>query len=340
MKSKLFLESGEEVALINVVVPVYKVEQYLDRCVTSILSQTMRDYSLILVDDGSPDQCGRLCDAWAERDHRVHVIHQQNQGLSGARNAGIEWALKHTDSEWITFVDSDDWLHPRYLEVLYHAVRETGLRVAVGGFQQTSQDGFIPDLPVAMPPAVWTSESFYCEERLTATVAWGKLYSQRDFKDIRYPTGKIHEDEFTTYKLLFGYEKIAVVQQPLYLYFQNQEGIMRSGWSPKHISESDGLSDQLRFFLEHGYQKAAVRAALTYLISLYQNLTKAQANPQYSEQVRALRSRLRKALRNYRKLAGVRFRKDTWLYDAAYPVATRPYHVVAKHIQRQKEAAN
>lgn len=338
MKSKLFLESGEEVALINVVVPVYKVEQYLDRCITSILAQTMRDFTLILVDDGSPDNCGVLCDAWAERDHRIHVIHQQNQGLSGARNAGIEWALDNTESEWITFVDSDDWIHPRYLEVLYHAVQETDLRVAVGGFQRTSQDGFIPDLPEAMPPAVWTSESFYCDEKLTATVATGKLYSQKDFEDIRYPLGKIHEDEFTTYKLLFRYEKIAVVQQPLYLYFQNQEGIMRSGWSPKHIAESDGKLEQLLFLTEKGYGAATKSAALDYLVSVCNNLTSAeQQKGKYPAEEKRLRERLRKELRRYKRASGIHVYSAPWLYTNAYPAAAQLIRIWSRCHQQKKQ---
>lgn len=326
-------------AKINVVVPVYKVERYLDRCVTSILSQTMRDFTLILVDDGSPDKCGELCDVWAERDHRVRVIHQQNQGLSGARNAGIEWALKNTDSEWITFVDSDDWLHPRYLEVLYHAVQQTGLRVAVGGFQRTSQDGFVPDLLKEILPVIWTSESFYCEEKLTATIATGKLFSLRDFADIRFPIGKIHEDEFTTYKLLFRYEKIAVVQQPLYLYFQNQEGIMRSGWSPKHIAESDGKLEQLLYFSEKGYEAAVRSAALDYLVSVCNNLTNAeQQEDKYPAEEKQLRERLRKELRRYKRASGIRVYSAPWLYANAYPAAARLVRLWSRcHQQKNQE---
>ena len=117
-------------AKISVIVPVYKVEQYLNRCIDSLLCQTFSDFELILVDDGSPDACPAICDSYAEKDARVHVIHQANGGLSAARNAGIEWSLQKSDSEWISFVDSDDWVHERYLESLFSAVRETGAEVA------------------------------------------------------------------------------------------------------------------------------------------------------------------------------------------------------------------
>jgi glycosyltransferase involved in cell wall biosynthesis len=110
---------------ISVIVPVYKVEKYIHRCVDSILGQTFTDFELILVDDGSPDSCGAICDEYAAKDSRV-VIHQENGGLSAARNAGIEWSFDHSNSGWMTFIDSDDWVHPQYLELLHRACLENG----------------------------------------------------------------------------------------------------------------------------------------------------------------------------------------------------------------------
>ena len=106
-------------ANISVIVPVYKVEDFLSRCVDSILRQSYSDFDLILVDDGSPDRCGQMCEAYARQDSRVHVIHQENGGLSAARNSGIDWAIAHSGSRWLAFVDSDDWVHPDFLKVLY-----------------------------------------------------------------------------------------------------------------------------------------------------------------------------------------------------------------------------
>ena len=97
-------------ANISVIVPVYKVEAFLNRCVDSILCQTYEDFEIILVDDGSPDTCGALCDEYARKDGRVHVIHQENGGLSAARNTGIDWAFANSTSRWLAFVDSDDWV--------------------------------------------------------------------------------------------------------------------------------------------------------------------------------------------------------------------------------------
>ena len=122
---------------ISVIVPVYKVELYIRRCIDSILAQTFSDYELILVDDGSPDKCGAVCDEYAKQDNRIHVLHQENAGLSVARNTGIDWTFSHSDSKWLTFIDSDDWVHPRYLEALFLAVQKTGLPLATVAHKRT-----------------------------------------------------------------------------------------------------------------------------------------------------------------------------------------------------------
>ena len=116
--------------MISVVVPVYKVEHYLHRCVDSILNQSYSDFELILVDDGSPDNCGMICDEYAAKDARIHVIHQQNGGLSAARNTGIDWLCENSDSKWLTFIDSDDWIHKDYLKILLEQAIKSGSRVS------------------------------------------------------------------------------------------------------------------------------------------------------------------------------------------------------------------
>lgn len=126
--------------LLSIIVPVYNTEKYLNRCIDSILAQTFMDFELILVDDGSPDNCGAICDENAAKDSRVHVIHQENCGQSAARNAGIDWVFAHSDSKWISLVDSDDWVHPQMLERLYHAVLEHNVKVSICGYEETSGD--------------------------------------------------------------------------------------------------------------------------------------------------------------------------------------------------------
>ena len=245
---------------ISVIVPVYRVEKYIYRCVDSILGQTFTDFELILVDDGSPDNCGTICDEYAERDSRVMVIHQENCGLSAARNAGIDWAFAYSDSEWLSFVDSDDWVHPEYLERLLDVAVVNNVDVSVCGYVQT--EGEVPEIIGSdIESRILSPEAFFVENSVNATIAWGKLYRKECFLTIRYPVGKIHEDEFTTHRVLFLHERIAVIGMPLYMYFQNVQGITKSGWSLKRLDALDAFIDQLVFFKLHGFYQAYVYRA-------------------------------------------------------------------------------
>ena len=126
-------------AVISVIVPVYKVERYLKRCVDSILDQTFRDFELILVDDGSPDQCGEICEKYAKKDKRIIVLHRENGGLSAARNTGLDWIFANSNSIYVTFIDSDDWVHPQYLEILLSVIESNKVAVSVGQFQRVNE---------------------------------------------------------------------------------------------------------------------------------------------------------------------------------------------------------
>ena len=236
-------------AEISVIVPVYKVEPYLCRCVNSLICQSFHNFDLILVDDGSPDRCGEICDEFALKDDRIHVIHQKNRGLSAARNAGIIWSLKNSNSQWISFVDSDDWVHPLYLELLLKAVTDTGYDVAIGGYFRTYGDTF-PDFDEAKKNAIPRRvDDYYIKSMVNATVSWGKLCRKEYYESIRFPVGKIHEDEHTTYRILFQQEYVAVVDLPLYAYYQNTKGIMMQAWSPKRLDALQAFEEQVAFFI-------------------------------------------------------------------------------------------
>ena len=115
---------------ICVIIPIYDAEAYLYRCVDSVLRQTLQDFELILIDDGSLDNSGLICDDYAGQDNRIHVIHQENRGLSAARNAGLDYAFENLKCDWISFIDSDDWVHPRYLEILFKSVNDKKVKVS------------------------------------------------------------------------------------------------------------------------------------------------------------------------------------------------------------------
>jgi len=300
---------------ISVIVPVYKVEQFLHRCVESILRQSFYDFELILVDDGSPDNCGALCDAYASQDNRIHVIHQNNGGLSAARHTGIDYVIKHSSSHWLAFVDSDDWVHPDFLKVLYNVARQTGCKISACGFFRTEGEPFpgVQDYSIQCLSA----DDYYCGQihgGVTA-VAWNKLYHRSLFKKLRYPIGKLHEDEFTTYLAVYQTGKVGVTPAQLYAYYQNPEGIMRSQWNPRRMHVLEAFEQQIAFAREQGNDRLLRKIAEQYVYSVYEHLQKAQVV--YRKE---LRRKLRKALKQGAAVGCFpRDRKNLWAYEAAYP---------------------
>ncbi len=302
-------------AEISVIVPVYKVEGFLHRCVDSILGQTYRDFELVLVDDGSPDRCGEICDAYAARDSRIHVIHQKNGGLSAARNSGIDWVMAESHSHWLAFVDSDDWVHPQYLQQLYTAAEQTLCKISACGFFRT-EGAPIPEEEDFSIQAM-SADDYYCgavHEGVTA-VAWNKLYHRSLFKKLRYPIGKLHEDEFTTYQAVYHAGKIGVTPARLYAYYQNPGGIMRSEWNPRRMHVLEAFEQQIAFAQEHGNDRLLNKTVLRYIYGIYEHLGKAPV---------IYRKELRRKLRNALKLGREcgcfsRSWQNSWAYETAYP---------------------
>lgn len=301
---------------ISVIVPVYKVEAYLNRCLESLLAQTYRDFEIVLVDDGSPDRCGEICDGYACRYPFIHVIHQKNGGLSAARNTGIDWAFAHSDSCYLAFVDSDDWVHPEYLNTLYHALRENGCKISACGIFRTSGEK-IP-FNQDFDSFCLTSDAYYCgqfHEGLTA-VAWNKLYDKQLFQSLRYPVGKLHEDEFTTYQMIYQCDRVAITCAQLYAYYQNPEGIMRAAWNPKRMHMLEAFEQQIDFARQEGYLNFLKKAAEQYLYASYEQLL--QADDAFRKE---LRKKLRFALNMGRKYSFFPLqKKNLWAYEQAYPV--------------------
>lgn len=241
---------------ISVIVPVYKVEPYLRQCLDSILAQTYQNFELILVDDGSPDNCGAICDEYAEKDSRITVIHQENGGLSAARNAGLDWMFANSDSGWLTFVDSDDVLAPIMLETLYkEAVKhqaDIAITRSVAFFDddQLEKEGkYVGQTTCADGKTLLIS--FYNGEAPFAVVSWGKLIRRRLYQSLRFPVGKIHEDEATTPILIYNAEWVAVIRAQLYFYRQREESIMNTAFSVKRFDAVDAYRSCTSYFAEH-----------------------------------------------------------------------------------------
>ena len=272
--------------LISVIVPVYKVERYLSRCVDSLLSQTFRDFELILVDDGSPDECGRMCEEYARLDSRVITLHRKNGGLSAARNTGLDWAFANSDSKYIAFVDSDDWVEHNYLETLVNGitlgadVSSVCCRYVHEGL---SESGTPPQMRIdkchlMSPKDYWLHVNLYM-------TAWGKLYDKRLWKNLRYPEGRVHEDEYVAHKLLFSGKDIAVSTTPLYCYFQRQGSIMQNGNKARKLDLIGAFSSQVEFFRDKGIQDLKLQAQVK-LLRIYVYAVKELKKAEYKVKLR------------------------------------------------------
>lgn len=305
-------------AKISVVVPVYKVECYLHRCVDSILHQSFPDFDLILVDDGSPDNCGAICDDYAAKDNRVHVIHQKNGGLSAARNSGIDWSFANSSSQWLAFIDSDDWIHKDYLKLLLTAAEELDAGVAMGDYHWTSEYCEDEDLsnarPIPMEP-----ERAMAEYYAFCTPAWGKIFRKALFAEIRFPVGKLYEDAYVTHKLIFAAENVAVYTEKLCYYYNNPTSITRAKWSDRKLDSIEAHEGRLAYFKEHGYQRAYLREKEVYtedLMDKIRHLLDTRQGPNDHEQtLRMMQEKLRCALASARAEGLMPFnRENMWCY--------------------------
>ena len=212
--------------LISIIVPIYKVEPYLRRCLDSIINQTYKNLEIILVDDGSPDNCPQICDEYATKDKRIIVIHKENGGLSDARNVGLDICK----GEYISFVDSDDWIDKKYIEVLLDLAKKENADIAIGENIQTN--GVCNKPKNISKIQVFSSKDalnhLFSLNHIAFITSWGKLYKTELFFNLNFPIGKFHEDEFTTYILFYRSAKIAYTSEVLYYYFRHTNSITGS----------------------------------------------------------------------------------------------------------------
>lgn len=238
--------------LVSVIVPVYRVEEYLHRCVSSLLAQTHSSLEIILVDDGSPDRCGQMCDEYAAADSRVRVIHQDNSGPSAARNAGIEAAT----GAYLTFVDPDDWVHVEMVSHLLSMIHDTGADLAVCRFVRTD------DEDVSLARRDGDRRTLDTREALELyggpTTSWmtspcAKLFLASLFRGIRFPVGRLYEDEFTTYRLVAAARRVVLSEAELYFYFMRPGSATAGAQGLQQLLDRvDALREQAEFFRTRG----------------------------------------------------------------------------------------
>ena len=234
--------------LISIIIPIYKVEKYLDKCIQSVVAQTYKNLEIILVDDGSPDGCPEICDCWKERDDRIKVIHKENEGISQARNVGLAAA----SGKYIGFVDSDDYIHEKMYEKLYYALRSEDAAIAMCNLEKIKEDGTVVSLRSPVRTEVFSGTEGL-EKILKAgswyyIALWNKIYTREVLKEIVFPVGKIHEDEFAFHKIYYQAEKIVSIEDKLYYYIQRQGSIMNGERKIRHLDAIESICDRINFY--------------------------------------------------------------------------------------------
>lgn len=235
---------------ISVIIPVYNVREYLEYCVNSIRSQTYENLEIILVDDGSTDGSGRLCEALAGLDDRIRVLHQENQGAAGARNAGLDAA----EGSYISIIDGDDYIFPGMYETLLEAMKSTQSQIGCCTYELVETHEIPPAKDVSeVSPTVLTRGEIY-EHLFDYHTMWviqpNKLYETQLFDDYRFPTGHFYEDEYAAHRLLKGVERAVYIDAPFYRYFVRPGSATRRGITSRQFYLLDALIDRLYYFLE------------------------------------------------------------------------------------------
>lgn len=237
---------------ISVIVPVYKVEKYIKKCVDSILAQSFTDFELWLVDDGSPDNCGTICDEYAKIDERVKVIHKKNGGLSDARNA----ALDVMQGNYVFFVDSDDWISNDALESTYAALKKTGAKVATGNIVSVYEDGTEREL---YSPT--QEEKILRGEEMLITLlrpnAFNRLYEAGLFRNLRYPVGRLYEDVFLYHRILEQIDSMVLTGKNSYYYLVRNGSIMNMDYNIKFTDIVDAVYDRAKWLDRIGQRRLA-----------------------------------------------------------------------------------
>lgn len=237
-------------AEISIIVPVYQVEKYIRQCVDSILAQTFTDFELILVDDGSTDNSGKICDEYAQKDKRITTLHKENGGLSDARNYGLDQA----DGKYFMFVDSDDYIAPDMAECLHKAIIKENADIVACNFCCVSENGETDFSTENKAEILSGSEIFYNRKNERNygfwTVAWNKLYKSETFKNIKFRFGKYHEDEFWANDIYRFNIKVVAISESLYYYRQRNDSIMGNSDIAKCFDIIEAFQERTAVYLK------------------------------------------------------------------------------------------
>jgi glycosyltransferase involved in cell wall biosynthesis len=285
---------------ISIIVPVYKVENYIEKCIESVLAQTFTNFELILVNDGSPDNCGNICDEYARLDKRIKVIHKENGGLSSARNAGLSKAK----GKYIAFVDSDDFIHQSMYEILHGYGTKYASDIVICDYLDVYEgeiydtEEYNPNFNEENYTNIEALYQLYSKKGVQFVIACNKLYKRDLFNDLEYKEGVIHEDEFMAHRILFNSSKVTYLPIKLYYYLQRKDGIVRSQFNIKKLDAVNAYKDRVEFFRKIKQHELQIKAEYSYisLLFLYYFKVKGEIPNSYKE-LRVLKNDFRNSLR-------------------------------------------
>lgn len=249
-------------AEISIIVPVYQVEKYIKECIDSILAQTFTDFELILVDDGSKDNSGKICDEYAVKDSRIRVLHKENGGAAVARNSGMDKAT----ANYFTFIDGDDYIVPTMLECLYKKISEEDADIAACNYRYVFENGEKDYSTENKAEILSGKEIFYNRKNERNygfwTVVWNKLYKAETFKNVRFRCGKYYEDEFWANDIFQMNIKVVTVSDCLYYYRQHSASTMRMKKIQRSFDLIDAFGERINIYLEEQHSREAYKVLI------------------------------------------------------------------------------
>lgn len=274
---------------ISIIVPVYNVEKYLDRCIKSILNQTYKDFELILINDGSTDNSGNICDEYKKIDNRIVVIHKKNGGTSSARNDGIDIAK----GKYIGFVDSDDYIEENMYYELYNDIKINNSDISICKYIEMDDNTIKHrgNLLKNSYSKIESLEELYKQNWAEFVVPWNKLYKSELIKEFRYPLGRKYEDAFIIHRLLYKCNKVTCINKNLYYYYQRKGSTMNSEFSVKNIDMLYFNLDRIKFFEDINQNELKHKSIYIFILnyfSIYENVKNILKDKYYLKKLKKL----------------------------------------------------
>ena len=300
---------------ITVIIPGCTSELYLERCIQSLQHQTFQDFEILLVIDESQKSKKSVCDTFDAKEFRIHIVYSSHIGLSARKNAGLDWALSKSNSEWISFIDIDDTVHPLFLQSILEAAETNQASISACGLvsaeEKIAQDEGCCNIYIRKTP------EYYLNKMSAADTLKGKLFKKDCFNNVRFPEGKTYEDEYIVYRLLFQYDYIPVTEKNLYICTYDTGEISSTGWTLDARDILEATENQISFFARRQYDNIAkikMQSLIRYNLAFQELVLKCDrlASDEKARYIRLCRKQLRRILIQYRKYHWITYYKSSW----------------------------